>query len=54
MLEESGYLYAVVFLARRRVQPLQRRSRPDILLLDKNLARASESVLFVKVEADWF
>ncbi len=53
MLVESGYLYAVVSLPAGAFNPYSG-VKTSILLLDKNLARASESVLFVKVEADGF
>ena len=53
MLVESGYLYAVVSLPAGAFNPYSG-VKTSILLLDKSLARASESILFVKVEADGF
>ena len=53
MLVESGYLYAVVSLPAGTFNPYSG-VKTSILLLDKNLARASENILFVKVEADGF
>ena len=53
MLVESGYLYAVVSLPAGVFQPYSG-VKTSILLLDKSLARGSEDILFVKVEADGF
>ncbi len=53
MLVEEGYLFAVVSLPAGIFQPYSG-VKTSVLLLDKQLARQSEAVLFVKVEADGY
>lgn len=53
MLVEENYLYAVVSLPAGVFNPYSG-VKTSILLLDKTLARRSNSVLFVKVSADGF
>jgi len=53
MLVEEGYLYAVVSLPAGVFNPYSG-VKTSILLLDKTLARRSDSILFVKISADGF
>ena len=53
MLVEEGYLYGVVSLPAGVFNPYSG-VKTSILLLDKTLARRSDSVLFVKITADGF
>lgn len=53
MLVEENYLYAVVSLPAGVFNPYSG-VKTSILLLDKSLARRSDSVLFVKLSADGF
>lgn len=53
MLVEEGYLYAVISLPAGVFNPYSG-VKTSILLLDKALARRSDSVLFVKISADGF
>ena len=53
MLVEEGYLYGVVSLPAGVFNPYSG-VKTSILLLDKTLARRSDSVLFVKIGADGF
>ena len=53
MLVEGGYLYAVVSLPAGIFQPYSG-VKTSVLMLDKTLARRTDKVLFVKVEADGF
>jgi len=53
MLVEEGYLYAVISLPAGVFNPYSG-VKTSILLLDKTLARRSDSVLFIKISADGF
>jgi len=53
MLVEEGYLYGVVSLPAGIFQPYSG-VKTSVLLMDKDLARESDSILFVKVENDGF
>ena len=53
MLVEEGYLYGVVSLPAGVFNPYSG-VKTSILLLDKTLARRSDSILFVKISADGF
>lgn len=53
MLVEAGYLYAVVSLPAGVFNPYSG-VKTSILLMDKDLARRADSVLFVKVEHDGY
>ncbi len=53
MLVDNNYLYAVVSLPAGVFQPYSG-VKTSILLLDKNLAKKSDQILFVKVENDGF
>ncbi|MHA1279857.1 MAG: N-6 DNA methylase [Candidatus Helarchaeota archaeon] len=53
MLVEEGYLYAVVSLPAGIFQPYSG-VKTSVLLMDKDLARQADSILFVKVAADGY
>ena len=53
MLVEEGYLYAVVSLPAGIFQPYSG-VKTSVLLMDKDLARGTDSILFVKVENDGY
>ena len=53
MLVEEGYLYAVVSLPAGIFQPYSG-VKTSVLLMDKDIARESDSILFVKVENDGY
>jgi len=53
MLVEEGYLYAVVSLPAGIFQPYSG-VKTSVLLMDKDLARQADSILFVKVENDGY